>query len=318
MGQVLHKRATTTQRIRAEIQQSQEKVTVLADRLGVNPKTIRKWRQRASVEDAPMGPKKLRTVLSPIEEEMICALRQKTLLALDDCYRALKPSIPALTRSNLHRCLVRHGLSVLPKNLDDKPVRKKFTTYPLGYFHMDICDVRTGEGKVYLYVAVDRISKFVYVEVVHSPTIKAAVAFLENVVKSVPYTIHRILTDNGPQFTYKLLLPRCRPQHEHPFDIVCKGLNIIHKTTQFRHPWTNGQVERTNRTIKEATVKTYNYDTVEQFKSHLNDFLMAYNFQRELKALKFLSPYEKILSEWRDHPHLFHSNPLHYLLGPNT
>jgi len=318
MGQILHKRATTTQRTRAEIQQSSEKVADIANRLGVNPKTVRKWRKRTSVEDAKMGPKRLRTVLTPLDEEMICALRRKTLLALDDCYLALKPSIPKLTRSNLHRCLVRHSLSVLPKNAAAKPKRKKFKPYPIGYIHIDICDVRTGEGRVYLYVAVDRVSKFIYAEVHPSPTIKVAVAFLLNAVKAVPYKIHRVLTDNGPQFTYNLLLPHCRPAHDHPFDALCASLNIIHRTTKFCHPWTNGQVERTNRTLKEATVKIYHYDTSDQFKSHLYDFLMAYNFQRKIKALKFLTPYEKIRTEWSLHPQLFHSNPDHYLLGLNT
>jgi transposase InsO family protein len=318
MGQVLHKRATTTHRIRAEIQQSSEKVAEIAHRLGVNPKTVRKWRKRASVEDAKMGPRKLRTVLTPLEEEMICALRRKALLALDDCYIALKPSIPALTRSNLHRCLVRHGLSVLPKELIDKPQRERFSPYPIGYFHVDICEVRTGERKVYLYVAVDRISKFVVAEVHTSPTIKAAVGFLQTVVEAVPHKIHRVLTDNGVQFTYNLILPKDRPRHEHPFDAACTTLGIKHKTTKFRHPWTNGQVERTNRTLKEATSKTYHYETVDQFKSHLFDFLMAYNFQRKLKALRFTTPYEKIQAEWKLHPALFHSDPDHYLLGRNT
>jgi transposase InsO family protein len=279
---------------------------------------VRKWRPRATVEDARMGPRKLRTALTPLDEEMICALRRKALLALDDCYLALKPSIPRLPRSNLHRCLVRHGLSVLPKAPAVKPERKKFRPYPIGYIHIDIGDVRTGEGKVYLYVAVDRISKFVYAEVHPSPTIKVAVAFLQNVVQAVPYKIHRLLTDNGPQFTYNLLLPHCRPAHEHPFDAACDKLGIKHKTTHFRHPWTNGQVERINRTLKDATVKTYHYDTIDQFKSHLYDFFMAYNFQRKLKSLNFLSPYEKIRAEWLMHPALFHSNPDHYLLGLNN
>lgn len=63
MGQILHKRATTTQRIRKEIQDSTESIATLAKRYGINPKTVIKWRKRISVEDAPMGSKTLRTVL---------------------------------------------------------------------------------------------------------------------------------------------------------------------------------------------------------------------------------------------------------------
>src|SRR5207248_8686195 len=52
------------------------------------------------------------------------------------------------------------------------------------------------------------------------------------------------------------------------------------------HPWTNGQVERMNRTIKEATVNRYHYDSHNQLRAHLVDFVTAYNFARRLKILK--------------------------------
>lgn len=319
MGQILHKRATTTHRTRAEIQQSKETIAELAARLGVNPKTVLKWKHRDGVEDAAMGAKTLRTVLTPLEEDMICAVRRKAQLPLDDCYIVLKPFIPKLTRSNLHRCLQRHGLSVLPKNGPAKPAKKKFKDYPPGFIHIDICEARTGEAKAYLYVAVDRTTKFAYAEVHSSPTMKAAAGFLENTAKALPYKIHKVLTDNGAQFTYALLLPHCRPKGKvHPFDAACEALTIEHRLTRIKQPWTNGQVERMNRTLKEATVKAYHYDTVAQFKAHLHDFLMAYNFSRKLKSLRFLTPYEKIIAEWKKQPHIFHSNPNHYLVGLNT
>ena len=319
MGQILHARATTTQRQRAVIQQSKESIAVIANRLGVNPKTVAKWRKRDFVEDAPMGAKTPRSSLSPQEQEIVCAFRRKTLLPLDDCFVALKDEIPALTRSNLHRCLQRNGLSVLPKEEGHAREKKKFKEYPIGYFHIDICDVRTGEGKVYLYVAVDRASKFVYAEVHKSPTMAAAAAFLRNLAKAIPYKINKILTDNGAQFTYELLLPHCRPKGKtHPFDAACQALGIEHRLTKFRHPWTNGQVERMNRTIKEATAKVYHYETVDQFKRHLQDFLMAYNFAKKLKALRFRSPYEKIIDDWKKNPSTFHCDPTHYLVGLNT
>lgn len=318
MGQILHKRATTTQRIRTEIQHSKESIAALAKRLSINPKTVLKWRQRLSVEDAPMGAKKLRTVLSPLEEQIICAFRHKTLLPLDDCYVALKEEIPVLSRSNLHRCLKRYKISVLPKEEQTSNKRKKFKEYPIGYFHIDICSVRTGEGKCYIFVAVDRTCKYVYAEIYASQTMTNAKIFLDNLVKHVPYKINKILTDNGVQFTYELLLPHCRPKKEHIFETACKVYNIEHRLTKFKHPWTNGQVERMNRTIKEATVKQYFYDTQAQLKQHLYDFLMSYNFAKKLRALKFLSPYDKIIKEWEINPNLFNHDPYHYLLGLNS
>jgi transposase InsO family protein len=71
-------------------------------------------------------------------------------------------------------------------------------------------------------------------------------------------------------------------------------LDIDHRLTKPWHPWTNGQVERMNRTLKEAMVSRYFYETNEQLSAHLDDFVTAYNFGRRLKALRGLTPYEFI------------------------
>src|SRR4029077_16240333 len=99
------------------------------------------------------------TVLSPEEEAVIVAFRRYTLLPLDDCLYALQPRISHLTRSSLHRCLQRHGISRLPDVERDKPAKKKFKSYPIGYFHIDVAEVRTEQGKLHMFVAVDRTSK---------------------------------------------------------------------------------------------------------------------------------------------------------------
>src|SRR5215472_9211206 len=115
MGQILHGCATTTEAIRRAIQHSQESLRTLAKRYGINPKTVAKWRKRGSVAELPTGPKQPKsTVLSIEDEAIIVAFRRHTLLPLDDCLYALQPTIPHLTRSSLHRCLQRHGISKLP------------------------------------------------------------------------------------------------------------------------------------------------------------------------------------------------------------
>ena len=157
MGQVLHRGATTTEAVRRAIQHSQESLRTLARRHGVNPKTVAKWRKRCSVADLRTGPKHSRsTVLTVQEEAVIVAFRRHTLLPLDDCLCALQATIPHLTRSSLHRCLERHGISRLPEVEGSKPGRKKFERYPIGYFHIDLAEVHTAEGKLYLFVAIDR------------------------------------------------------------------------------------------------------------------------------------------------------------------
>jgi transposase InsO family protein len=258
--------------------------------------------------------------LSIEQEAVIVAFRRHTLLPLDDCLYALQATIPQLTRSSLHRCLERHGISRLPEVEGDKPNKKKFDIYPIGFFHIDLAEVRTAEGKLYLFVAIDRTSKFAVVELVEKADMQAAAAFLAALVEAVPYRIHTVLTDNGIQFAD---LPKNRGGltarwRGHPFDRVCLRHSIGHRLTQPNHPWTNGQVERMNRTIKEATVKRFFYDTHEQLKAHLSDFIAAYNFARRLKTLRGLTPYEAICKFWTHDSDRFTLDPIHQMPGLNT
>ncbi len=247
--------------------------------------------------DLPTGPSEPKsTVLSSDEEAIIVAFRRHTLLPLDDCLYSLQATIPHLTRSSLHRCLQRHGISRLPDIEGDKPAKKTFKAYPIGFFHIDIAEVQTAEGKLYLYVGIDRTSKFAFVELVDKANTAAARPFLDALVAAVPYKVKIVLTDNGIQFAD---LPKnwsgpTAMWRGHPFDRACQAHGIEHRLTKPKHPWTNGQVERMNRTIKEATVKRFHYDDHAQLRAHLESFVAAYNFGRRLKTLKGLTPYEFI------------------------
>ena len=198
MGQIRHGSATTTHAVRAAIQRSQASASELSMTYGINPKTVLKWRKRATVEDRKTGPTvPCSTVLSNEEEAIIVAFRRHTLLPLDDCLYALQPTIPHLSRSSLHRCFQRHGISRLPDVEGDKPAKKKFKRYPIGYFHIDLAEVHTAEGKLHLYVAIDRTSKFAFTQLVDKANRRTATAFLEALIAAVPYKIHTILTDNA-------------------------------------------------------------------------------------------------------------------------
>jgi transposase-like protein len=173
----------------------------------------------------------------------------------------------------------------------------------------------TSEGKLYLYVAIDRTSKFAYAELHNTHTKVIAAEFLKNLIKAIPYKIHTVLTDNGIQFTnrqdqkYALV---------HIFERVCKANNIEHRKTKVKHPWTNGQVERMNRTLKEATVNTFKYSNHKQLKEHLHAYLMVYNFAKRLKALKGKTPWQFILNHWITNPECFILNPNLFFVGLNT
>lgn len=142
-----------------------------------------------------------------------------------------------------------------------------------------------------------------------------ATEFLRNLIAALPYKIHTLLTDNGIQFTH-------RTQDRHAFapifERICHEHGIDHRLTKPAHPWTNGQVERMNRTLKEATVKRYHYTSHQQLKEHLANFLNAYNFAKRLKMLRGLTPYEEIIKCWKNKPKLFNVNPTQHKVGLNT
>ena len=154
----------------------------------------------------------------------------------------MQPTIGHLTRSSLHRCLQRHGISRLP-DVRDKPKKKAFKKYPIGYFqvdvsHIDIAEVRTEEGRLYLFVAIDRTSKFAYAELHERQTRRIAADFLRRLIEVVPYQLHTVLTDNGIQFTHR---KTDRHAFEHLFDRVCREHGTRHRLTKPNHPWTNGE-----------------------------------------------------------------------------
>ncbi len=147
-----------------------------------------------------MGPRERRsTVLTPVEEAMIVAFRQRTMLPLDDVMGCLRDSIPNLTRSSLHRCLERHGISRLPAT-EVKTARGRFAETTIGYIHIDSCELRHADGKVHMLLAIDRVSKFTFVEFYDKAGKMNAAAFLEHAVEAFPYHIHTVLTDNGVAF----------------------------------------------------------------------------------------------------------------------
>jgi len=289
-----------------------------------------KWRQRQSVEDLPMGPKEPHSTVMSVEEEALCvAFRKHTLLPLDDCLYALQATIPHLTRSSLHRLFQRHDISRLPHVEGEGGGKKKFRSYPIGYFHIDIAEVRTEEGKLHMFVAIDRASKFAFVELHERATRRAASEFLKRLIKAVPCRIHTVLTDNGVQFTtpgndasaakeIRKAIERKELFWAHGFELVCAQNDIDHRLTKPNHPWTNGQVERMNRTLKEATVRRYYYESHEQLRAHLAAFVDAYNFAKRLKALRGLTPYEHIVKCWTEEPNRFILDPTHLSPGPNS
>nr|WP_019018093.1 DDE-type integrase/transposase/recombinase [Halomonas lutea] len=135
---------------------------------------------------------------------------------------------------------------------------------------MDISEVRTGESKAYLFVSVDRTSKFVHTQLYRQMTKQIAADFLEDTLQALPYHVHTVQTGNGVQFAKKAGTEAYKP---HTFDVACYRHGIEHRLMKPFPPRTNEQVERMNRTIKDATTRAFHYTSLSQLQSHLNNYL---------------------------------------------
>lgn len=202
---------------------------------------------------------------------------------------------------------------------------------PIGF--IDIAEVRTEQGKLRLFVAIDRTSRFAFVQLHERATTRVAGDFLRALLQAVPYRVDTVLTDNGIHFTtpgdiasaaplIREAMDRGELFRAHSFELACAQNHIEHRLTKPHHPWTNGQVERMNRTLKGSRrclgpVRRYHYASHDELRSHLALFLDAYNYARWLKTLKGLTPYEFICRPWAAEPHRFTAIPHHQMPGPN-
>jgi transposase-like protein len=273
MGQVLRGGARATEAVRRAVQPRQGSVRAAARRERLSPTTVQKWRKRSTTADARMGPEEARsTVLAPEEEAIAVAFRGRTLLPLDDRLDGLQPAIPHLARSSLHRCPERRGISRLPEITGDKPRERRFASHPIGCFRVDLAEAQTGEGKLRLLAAIDRTGKFAFVRLLDGAGRMEAAQSLRGLIEAVPYQIHTVLTAKGAPFA-----PRKQGIRGsgHIFGRACRANRIERRLTEVDHPWTNGPVERMNRTLKDATVKRHHHGGRDRPRARLARFVDA-------------------------------------------
>jgi len=301
----LHANATTTPKTRAYIQSSRKAVGELASDLGVSETTIRRWRARTTVTDRPHTPKTVASSLSPMEQTLVCELRTRLQLPLDDITEVMRRCLnEKLSRSAVHRCLVRYGLNRRPK--PDKSPVGVFEQATVGFIHIDLKHLPALEKrKSYAFVAIDRATRYVYLEIHPKRDADTAAGFLERFLAHFPHPVHTILTDNGSEFTDRFAVdmkdkPRDRPSGRHPFDRTCAQHEIDHRLTKPFRPQTNGLVERFNRRIVEAIGRQPKRGIAHRlFVSHadrdsfLQRFVGDYNRTR-LKCLGYIAPLQAL------------------------
>jgi len=252
----LHANAATTPKMRAYIQASGQPVGALARELGISETTVRRWKKRRDVADRASTPHTLATGFSAEEEAIAVELRTRPRLSLDDALEVMRRCLRAdISRSALHRCLQRRGVSQRPR--EPKPATQRFDPEPFGYVHVDLKHLPRLQGQpAYVFVAIERVTRFVHVEIVPERSGATIATCLEAFLEAFGHPVHTILTDNGSEFTDRFGDARWRKRDRgtgaHPFDQVCQRHGVRHKLTRPYHPQTNGMAERFNRRLAEA------------------------------------------------------------------
>ena len=329
----LHKQATTTPKVRASIQTSDEAGTVLAERHGVTPQTIYKWRNRDGVDDRSHTPHRLQTTLTPAQEAVAVSLRKTLLVSLDDLLSVVREFLnPNASRSGLDRCLRRHGVGNLRdmKAKAPKPKHSAFKAYEPGYIHIDVKylpQMADDSARRYLFVAIDRATRWVFIRVFNAKTAANARRFLRDLERACPMRIRTILTEraiegaigsspmaSGKEFTDRLFGLRKRAATgEHEFDTLCAALDIEHRLTPPKSPQTNGMVERFNGRIEEV-LQSHHFRSGEELGTTLHRYVWLYNQQLPQSALGSKTPLQAMKDWHKLKPELFKKRP-YYLPG---
>ncbi|WP_146348517.1 integrase core domain-containing protein [Phaeobacter marinintestinus] len=316
----LHSRATTTPKIRAAIQPSDEPAWVLAERNGTTEQTVWKWRKRDSVADLSRTPHRLQTALTPAQKAVAVALRKTLLISLDDPLAVVREFLnPNVSRSGLDRCLRRRVVGNL-RDLQAKVARPKhsgFKAYEPGYIHIEVKylpQMAHETSRRYHFVAIDRATRWVFICVFKAKIAANARRFLRDLERTCPIRIRTILIVNSKEFTDRLFGFRKRAARgKHEFDKLCVDLDFEHRLTPPKSPQTNGMVERFNGRVEEV-LQSHHFRSGEELEDTLHRNVWLYNQQLPQSALGSKSPLQA-MKEWHKlKPKLFKQQP-YYLPG---
>ena len=332
----LHKQATTTPKVRAAIQASAEPASVLAARFGTTEQTVYKWKHRDTVHDLSHTPHHLQTTLTPAQEAVAVVLRKTLLVPLDDLLAVVREFLnPEVSRSGLDRCLRRHGVGNL-RDLQAKsprPQHKAFKAYAPGYLHIDVKylpQMADETTRRYLFVAIDRATRWVFIRIYKSKTAANARRFLRDLERACPMRIRTVLTDRaigtplvretmarGKEFTDRLFGLRKRAATgKHEFDLLCTDLGIEHRLAPPAHPQTNGMVERFNGRIEEV-LQSHHFRSGEELETTLHRYVLLYNQQLPQSALASRTPLQTMKDRHTLKPEFFRKQP-YFLAGCDT
>ena len=310
-----HTNASTNIKIRTEIQlNTTSSCEDLSLRFLTSTKTVMKWKNRDFTCDLSSRPKNIEYGLSELEQALVVSVRRSSWIALDEITEMIREQNDKVSRNAIYSCLVRNELNKVPQEKRDKA--KKFKAYDPGYLHVDVTYMPKLNGqKYYLFVAIDRATRTLYYAVYKDKSACSTEDFFEKCLAFFPFKITHILTDNGLEFTNKLIRSKTGNLCTKPskLDIKCEKNNIDHRLTPPSSPQTNGMVERVNGTIKNGTILISDYNSIEELHSGLISFLLFYNINRRhgslRKELNVKTPLQAVQKWYELKPELFIRNP---------
>jgi transposase InsO family protein len=197
---------------------------------------------------------------------------------------------------------------VIPKAEGETIAPKKtFKDYAPGFIHIDIKylpQMPDETSRRYLFVAIDRATRWVFMHIYGDMTDKSSVDFLRRLKLASPIKIARILSDNGSPFTDRFATKDKKPSGKHVFDVACAALPAEHRLAPPRHPQTNGMAERFNGRINELMPQT-RFDSRADLETTLLNYLKLYNHHIPQRAIDSMTPI-LALKEWqKKRPELF-------------
>lgn len=317
MKQENHSNARTNIHIRSLINNSDSSNLELSKRFEVSKNTICKWKNRATFEDKSSKPNTIKYSLSYDEMELLIHLRSATWWALDEIVELVYGEESSAKRSAVYRLFKKNDINNAPQ--EKKEEAKKFKEYSPGYLHLDVTYLPKINGKKrYLYVVIDRATRLMYYKIYNNKTAINTQDFVLEAMAFLPFNITHILTDNGLEFTNRLLKSKkgesCKKASL--LDEICLKENIEHRLTEPFTPKTNGMVERVNKTIKDNTIKIHQYENLEQMEADLYNFLQTYNTVKRhsslRKELKVKTPLKAVYKWYELEPEIFKEKPIDF------
>jgi IS30 family transposase len=314
MQQIYHSNAVTNINIRSQIQNKNETNSQLAQRFGTSPQTVSKWKNRGFQEDKSSRPINIEYALSDLEQALVISLRKSSWMPVDEIHETLLESGCKISRSSVYRTLVREELNKIPK--EKREEAKKFKEYDPGFTHIDVTYLPKFNAKPsYLFVAIDRCTRVMIYRVYDAKTADNSVDFMDLCIEFFPFEITHILTDNGLEFTNRLIMSKKGKACEKPskMDVKCQENNIEHRLTKPFTPKTNGMVERANGIIKKDTILKTKYTDYEEMTTDLYRFMLFYNLNRRhgslRKELNVKTPFNAVEKWYELKPEIFKISP---------